>query len=92
VTSYNDTTNEKTTKTETDASLRLIKARARTLVCDIMEMKNEILYPHPVHGRIPNFRNNPDCSTNLAQLEEFQRARVIEICPSLAHNIYVYFH
>jgi len=51
-----------------------------------MEMKNEILYPHPVHGRIPNFRNNPDCSTNLAQLEEFQRARVIEICPSLAQE------
>ena len=39
-----------------------------------------------VHGRIPNFRNNPDCSTNLAQLEEFQRARVIEICPSLAQE------
>jgi len=87
VTSYNDTIiNEKTNKTETDASLRLIKARARTLVWDIMEMKNEILYPHPVHGRIPNFRNNPDCSTNLAQLEEFQRARVIEICPSLAQE------
>ena len=39
-----------------------------------------------VHGRIPNFRNNPDCSTNLAQLDEFQRARVIEICPSLAQE------
>jgi len=86
VTSYNDSVKEKPTKTETDASHRLIKARARTLVWDIMEMKNEILYPHPVHGRIPNFRNNPDCSTNLAQLEEFQRARVIEICPSLAQE------
>jgi hypothetical protein len=47
VTSYNDSINEKTIKTETDATLRLIKARARTLVWDIMEMKNEILYPHP---------------------------------------------
>ncbi|CAF2404163.1 unnamed protein product [Rotaria sp. Silwood2] len=86
VTSYNGSTREKTTESETDAARRLIKARARTLVWDIMEMKNEILYPHPVHGRIPNFRNNPDCSTNLAQLEEFQRARVIEICPSLAQE------
>jgi hypothetical protein len=48
VTSYNDDNNkEKIPTTETDASLRLIKARARTLVWDIMEMKNEILYPHP---------------------------------------------
>ncbi|CAF1021450.1 unnamed protein product [Rotaria magnacalcarata] len=38
------------------------------------------------HGRIPNFRNNPDCSTNLTQREEFQRARVIEIFPSLAQE------
>ena len=37
----------KTNKVETDSTLRLIKARARTLVWDIMEMKNEILYPHP---------------------------------------------
>lgn len=47
VTSYNNTIDDKTTKTETDATLRLIKARARTLVWDIMEVKNEILYPHP---------------------------------------------
>lgn len=39
-----------------------------------------------VHGRIPNFRNNPNCSTNLAQLDTFQRARVIEVCPSLAQE------
>jgi hypothetical protein len=30
-----------------DVSLKFIKARARTLVWDIMEMKNEVLYPHP---------------------------------------------
>ena len=48
------------------------------------EMRNNSNFV--VHGRIPNFRNNPDCSTNLAQLEEFQRARVIEICPSLAQE------
>lgn len=86
VSSYKDTIDEKKQAITDDATLRLIKARARTLVWDIMELKNEILYPHPVHGRIPNFRNNPDCSTNLAQLEEFQRARVIEICPSLAQE------
>ncbi|CAF1666494.1 unnamed protein product [Adineta ricciae] len=86
VTSYKDTIDETSIQTESDAAKRMIKARARTLVWDVMEMKNEILYPHPVHGRIPNFRNNPDCSTNLAQLEEFQRARVIEICPSLAQE------
>lgn len=85
VTSYNNSELE-STKKEMNLALKLVKARARTLVWDVMELKNEILYPHPVHGRIPNFRNNPDCSTNLAQLEEFQRARVIEICPSLAQE------
>ncbi|CAF1234552.1 unnamed protein product [Rotaria magnacalcarata] len=84
--SYHENTHQSVAKTNIDTSLQLIKARARTLVWDIMEIKNEILYPHPVHGRIPNFRNNPNCSTNLAQLEEFQRARVIEICPSLAQE------
>jgi hypothetical protein len=47
VTSYNDSATEKATKTENDTQLRLIKARARTLIWDVMEMKNEILYPHP---------------------------------------------
>lgn len=47
VTSYNDTIAEKQTQSESDATRRLIKARARTLVWDVMEVKNEILYPHP---------------------------------------------
>ena len=49
VTSYKDSVDEKSSvaKTENETTLRLIKARARTLVWDIMEMKNEILYPHP---------------------------------------------
>lgn len=46
VTSYNQNP-EETTKKEFDLQQRLIKARARTLVWDVMEMKNEILYPHP---------------------------------------------
>ncbi|CAF0905371.1 unnamed protein product [Rotaria sordida] len=84
--SYHENINESKIKINNNISLQLIKARARTLIWDIMELKNEISYPHPVHGRIPNFRNNPNCSMNLAQLEEFQRARVIEICPSLAQE------
>lgn len=47
VTSYNNTADEKPPKSETEASMRLVKARARTLVWDVMEVKNEILYPHP---------------------------------------------
>ena len=49
VTSYNDHRKENlTTSSDTDETTRrLIKARARTLIWDIMEMKNEILYPHP---------------------------------------------
>lgn len=46
VTSYNDSESEKTKK-EMDLALRLVKARARTLVWDVMEVKNEILFPHP---------------------------------------------
>ncbi len=49
VTSYheNESGPATTPKGTNDLSLRLIKARARTLVWDMMEMKNEILYPHP---------------------------------------------
>ncbi|CAF1076174.1 unnamed protein product [Rotaria sp. Silwood1] len=84
--SYDNNRNESIIKINNNISSQLIKARARTIIWDIMELKNEISYPRPVHGRIPNFRNNPNCSINLAQLEEFQQARVIEICPSLAQE------
>ncbi|CAF2495854.1 unnamed protein product [Rotaria sp. Silwood2] len=84
--SYKNNRNESIIKINNDISFQIIKARARTIIWDIMELKNEISYPRPVHGRIPNFRYNPNCSINLAQLEEFQRARVIEICPSLAQE------
>jgi hypothetical protein len=45
VTSYDE--NKSESKMNDDVSLKFIKARARTLVWDIMEMKNEVLYPHP---------------------------------------------
>lgn len=47
VTSYKDTISDKSDQTDNYETRRLIKARARTLVWDVMELKNEILYPHP---------------------------------------------
>lgn len=47
VQSCHESLNEALPKTNVDLPLELIKARARTLIWDILEMKNEILYPHP---------------------------------------------
>lgn len=45
--SYDENNSESINKINIDRTLQIIAARARTLVWDIMEMKNEILYPHP---------------------------------------------
>ncbi|CAF0785865.1 unnamed protein product [Rotaria sp. Silwood1] len=67
-------------------NIKLFKARARQLVWDLMEMKNEVRYPRPVHGRIPNFRYCEIASENVTCLECFKRARVIKINPSIAQE------
>ena len=63
VSSYKETLEEKSNPTDTDTTFRMIKARARTLVWDIMEMKNEILYPHP--------GEKISCEDHLRELEFF---------------------
>ncbi|CAF3247635.1 unnamed protein product [Rotaria sp. Silwood2] len=70
----------------TTTNIKLFKARARQLVWDLMEMKNEVRFPRPVHGRIPNFRYSEVASENVTCLEYFKRARVIKINPSLAQE------
>ncbi|CAF0762137.1 unnamed protein product [Rotaria sordida] len=70
----------------TITNIKLFKARARQLVWDLMEMKNEVRFPRPVHGRIPNFRYCEIASENVISLECFKRARVIKINPSLAQE------
>lgn len=63
-----------------------LKHGFRCLVWDLMEQKQEILFPHPCHGRIPNFRGRESASENLAALSTFKSARVIKINPSLAQE------
>ncbi|CAF1531972.1 unnamed protein product [Adineta steineri] len=70
----------------TTANIKLFKARARQLVWDLMEIKNEVRFPRPAHGRIPNFRYCEVAAENVTGLECFKRARVIKINPSLAQE------
>ncbi|UJR33399.1 hypothetical protein I4U23_020846 [Adineta vaga] len=80
----------KPTKSESilmaSTNIKLFKARARQLVWDLMEMKNEVRFPRPAHGRIPNFRYCEIAAENVTSLECFKRARVIKINPSLAQE------
>lgn len=70
---------------------KLFKARARQLIWDLMEMKNEVRHPRPSHGRIPNFRYCEVAAENVIGLECFKRARVIKINPSVAQEPVRYF-
>lgn len=70
----------------TGGDVRLLKQRFRCMVWDLMEQKQEIMYPHPCHGRIPNFRGREAAAENLAALSTFKQARVIKINPSLAQE------
>ncbi|CAM4770879.1 unnamed protein product [Rotaria magnacalcarata] len=72
--------------TTTTTNIKLFKARARQLIWDLMEMKTEVRFPLPVHGRIPNFRYCEVAAENVTSLECFKRARVIKINPSLAQE------
>ncbi|CAF1413659.1 unnamed protein product [Rotaria sordida] len=67
-------------------NIKLFKVQARQLVWDLMEMKNEVRFPRPSHGRIPNFRYCELAAENVTSLDCFKRARVIKINPSLAQE------
>ncbi|CAF2770660.1 unnamed protein product, partial [Rotaria sp. Silwood2] len=67
-------------------NIKLFKVKARQLVWDLMEMKNEVRFPRPSHGRIPNFRYCELAAENVTSLDCFTRARVIKINPSLAQE------
>ncbi|CAF1222847.1 unnamed protein product [Adineta ricciae] len=67
-------------------NIQQIKGKARQLVWDLMEIKNEVRFPRPSHGRIPNFRYCELAAENVTSLECFHRARVIKINPSLAQE------
>jgi 5-formyltetrahydrofolate cyclo-ligase len=76
----------KPSKSDSSTNVKLFKARARQLVWDLMEMKNEVRFPRPAHGRIPNFRYCEVAAENVTGLECFKRARVVKINPSLAQE------
>jgi 5-formyltetrahydrofolate cyclo-ligase len=48
--------------------------------------RNEVRFPRPSHGRIPNFRLCELAAENVTTLNCFKRARVIKINPSLAQE------
>ncbi|CAF0762237.1 unnamed protein product [Didymodactylos carnosus] len=67
-------------------NIKLSKAKARQLIWDLMEMKNEVRFPRPAHGRIPHFRYSEVAADNFVRLECFKKARVIKVNPSLAQE------
>jgi 5-formyltetrahydrofolate cyclo-ligase len=52
----------------------------------ILFHRNEVRFPRPAHGRIPNFRYCEVAAENVTGLECFKRARVVKINPSLAQE------
>jgi len=52
----------------------------------IFVFRNEVRFPRPAHGRVPNFRYCEIAAENVTSLECFKRARVIKINPSLAQE------
>lgn len=76
----------KETNLDVNINAKLFKAKARQLIWDLIEMKNEVRFPRPAHGRIPNFRYCEIAAENVTSLECFKRARVIKINPSLAQE------
>ncbi len=52
----------------------------------IILFRNEVHFPRPSHGRIPNFRYCELAAENVTNLDCFKRARVIKINPSLAQE------
>ncbi len=56
------------------------------LFISIILFRNEVYFPRPSHGRIPNFRYCELAAENVTSLDCFKRARVIKINPSLAQE------
>jgi len=52
----------------------------------IVRFRNEVYFPRPSHGRIPNFRYCESAAENVTSLDCFKRARIIKINPSLAQE------
>jgi hypothetical protein len=52
----------------------------------IILSRNEVRFPRPSHGRIPNFRYCGIAAENLTSMDWFKRSRVIKINPSLTQE------
>ncbi|CAF0786912.1 unnamed protein product [Didymodactylos carnosus] len=76
----------KTINNDSNENIKLFKAKARQLIWDLMEMKNEVRFPRPAHGRIPHFRYSEVAADNFAKLDCFRKARVVKVNPSLAQE------
>jgi len=69
-------------KDETVGDLRSPwKWTLRKRVWDYMEENDIARFPRPVHHRIPNFVGADKAANNLAQLPEFQAAKMVKVNP-----------
>ncbi|CAF4172352.1 unnamed protein product, partial [Rotaria magnacalcarata] len=66
--------------------MKSFKTKARQLVWDTMEMKNDVRFPRRSYGRISNFRYCELAAENVTCLDCFKRAHVIKINSSLAQE------
>lgn len=58
---------------------------------EMVDFRNEVYFPRPSHGRIPNFRSCEFAAENVIGLDCFKRARVVKINPSLAQESLRYY-
>ena len=57
------------------------KWKLRKRIWDYMEENDIARFPRPVHHRIPNFVGADKAASNLAQLPEFQSAKIVKVNP-----------
>lgn len=56
----------------------------REKVWDHLEKKRLAAFPHPIFGRIPNFKGADKAAAKLQELKEFQTAKKVEVNPDKA--------
>jgi 5-formyltetrahydrofolate cyclo-ligase len=57
------------------------KRKIREAVWDRLMVERQAAFPFPIEGRIPNFKGAASAANRLAELPEFQAARVVKVNP-----------
>lgn len=63
------------------------KKEIRRTVWEFMEENSLVVYPKPCFNRIPNFKGCTNATQSLEKLEEFKKAKTIQVTPDKAQEM-----